>query len=214
MVCRARVAPQSTSSLAYRSLAPQIWAASEPRRIRINQPPRASRTRRIRMFEPPKASEHVKYVQMRLPKPPGHVKHLQVSLPEPPGHVKYAQMSFTEPPGHVEYIQINSLEPPGHNEASKRPKIRTNQPSSASRTRTIHADEPQNLQDTYNAFLVACEIAGGPAAGGRSPLNMMVRTPEFQLAMCSRPSLAAVFRWPSLWVFAQIPSEHPGVCLR
>ena len=44
--------------------------------------------------------------------------------------------------------------------------------------------------------------------------NIMVRIPEFQLAMFSRPSLVAVFRWPSFWVFAQIPSEHPGVCLR
>ena len=84
MVCRARVAPQSASSLPPRSLAPQIREASEPRRIR--------------MFEPPRTSKHVKYVQMSLPEPPGHVKHVQMSLPEPPGHVKHVQMSHSAPP--------------------------------------------------------------------------------------------------------------------
>ena len=65
--------------------------------------------------------------------------------------VKYINLSFPQPPGHVKFVQINPPAPPRY--------VQYMQMS------------PQSFQDTYNAFLGACELAAGPAARGRSPLH-------------------------------------------
>ena len=78
--------PQSTSNLPRHSLAPQIWVASEPRRIRMIEPPRASEPRKIHIIELPRASEprRIHIIELSKASEPNKIRIIEPRISEPP----------------------------------------------------------------------------------------------------------------------------------